>query len=85
MTTPFLFRIFCLFCCFVKAFEDYFLLRYLFKYDSNCYIVNLVFVSSDLDCKTKKFKVESHFVKCKHREGTYFVCKLRSAKLSVIR
>ena len=43
------------------------------------FITNLVFVSLDLDRKTKKFNVESHFVKRKHREGTYLVCELRSA------
>ena len=42
-------------------------------------LVNLVFVSLDLDCKTKKFKVKSHFVKRKHGEGIYLVCELRSA------
>ena len=31
----FLPRIFCLFCCYVTVFKDYFLLRHLFKYDSN--------------------------------------------------
>ena len=38
------------------------------------FIVNLVFVSLDLDHKSKKFKVESHFVKRKHREDIYLVC-----------
>ena len=33
--TPFLPRIFCLFCFYVTVFEDYFLLRYLLKFDSN--------------------------------------------------
>ena len=33
--TPFLLRIFCLFCCYVTVFKDHFLLRYFFKYDSN--------------------------------------------------
>ena len=28
-------RFFCLFCCYVTVFEEYFVLRYLFKYDSN--------------------------------------------------
>ena len=37
----------------------------------NFYIVNLVFVLPELNCKTKKFKVESHFVKRKHYEGTF--------------
>ena len=87
MGTPFLLRILCLFCCYATAFKDYFLLRYLFKYDFNSVskfiiifiFVNLVFVSHDLDRKTKKFKVESRFVKGKHREGIYLVCELRSA------
>ena len=35
MGTLFLLRIFCLFCCYVTVFKDYFLLRHLFKYDSN--------------------------------------------------
>ena len=82
-----LLRIFCLFCRYVAVFKDYFLLRYLFKYDFNSVskfiiiflLVNLVFVSLDLDCKTKKFKVKSHFVKRKHGEGIYLVCELRSA------
>ena len=42
-------------------------------------IVNLVFVPLDLDSKTKKFKVESYFMKRKHREGICLVCELRSA------
>ena len=42
-------------------------------------MVNLVFVSLDLDRKTKKLKVESHFVKRKHCEGIYLLCELRSA------
>ena len=29
--------------------------------------------------KSQKFKVENDFVKCKHLEGTYLVCELRSA------
>ena len=37
----------------------------------NFYIVNLVFVFPELKRKTKKFKVESHFVKRKHCEGTF--------------
>ena len=43
------------------------------------YFVNLVFVLPKLDRKTKKFKLERHFVKCKHREGIYLVWELRSA------
>ena len=42
-------------------------------------MVNLVFVLPELDRKTKKFKMESHFVKRKHREGIYLVCELCSA------
>ena len=42
----------------------------------NFLLVNLVFVSLS---KIKKFKVKSHFVKCKHGEGIYLVCELRSA------
>ena len=37
----------------------------------NFYIVNLVFVFPELKRKTKKFKVESHFVTRKHCEGTF--------------
>ena len=44
--------------------------------------MNLVFVSLDLDRKTKKLKVKSHFVKRKHCEGIYLLCELRSAYLS---
>ena len=32
----------------------------------NFYIVNLVSVLPELDCMTKKFKVENHFVQRKH-------------------
>ena len=79
--TPLLLRILCLFCRYAIAFKDYFLLRYLFKYDFNFvtrfiiffYFVNLVFFLPKLDRKTKKFKLERHFVKCKHREGIYLV------------
>ena len=43
----------------------------------NFSIVNLVIVLPERNRKTKKFKVESHFAKRKHHEGTYLVCKLR--------
>ena len=43
----------------------------------NIYIVNLVLPK--LDCKTRKFKLKRHFVKRKHREGSYLICELRSA------
>ena len=71
----------------MKVFKGYFLLRYLFKYDFNSvskfiiiFILSIfVFIFPELDRKTKKFKLERHFVKRKHREGIYFVCELRSA------
>ena len=34
---------------------------------------------TNLESKSQKFKVENDFVKGKHPEGTYLVCKLRSA------
>ena len=85
--TPFLLRILCLFCCYATAFKDYFLLRYLFKYDFNSvskfiiiFLLSILFfVLPELDRKTKRFKLERHFVKRKHREGIYLVCELRSA------
>ena len=40
-------------------------------------MTNLALVTTNLDCKTKKFKVD--FVKRKHIEGIYLVCELRSA------
>ena len=87
MGTPFLLRILCLFCCYATVLKDYFLLRYLFKYDFNLvdkFIIIFIlpilfFVLPELDRKTKKFKIESHFVKRKHGEGIYLVCELRSA------
>ena len=39
----------------------------------------LFFFLPELDRKTKKFKVENHFVKRKPRKGIYLVCELRSA------
>ena len=45
----------------------------------NFYIIKLVFVLPELDHKTKRFKLERHFVKRKHREGIHLVCVLRSA------
>ena len=46
---------------------------------------NLFLVLPELDRKTERFMVENGFVKCKHLEGTYLVCELRSAWLNVIR
>ena len=40
---------------------------------------------TNLDRKSKKFKVEDDFLQRKHLEGTYIVCKLCSAQLNVIR
>ena len=37
VATPFLLRIFCLFCRYVAVLKDYYLLRYLFKYDFNSF------------------------------------------------
>ena len=67
----------------MTVFEDHFLSEYLLNFDFNSvskfiiifFISNLDFVSPELDRKTKKFKVESHFVKRKHRKGTYLVCE----------
>ena len=78
MGTPFLLRISCLFCRYVTVFQNYILLGYLLDYDINS--VNkftIIFISTilfffflpELDRKTKKFKVENHFVKRKHLEG----------------
>ena len=57
-----------------------FLLRYLFKYYFNSvskfiiiFILSILFFLPELDCKTKRFKLERHFVKRKHREGIYSV------------
>ena len=42
-------QILCLFCCYATAFKDYFLLRYLFKYDFNSVSkLNIIFILSIL-------------------------------------
>ena len=50
-----------------------------FLFSSLSHFVVLVIIFLELDRKTKKFKLERHFVKRKHREGIYLVCELRSA------
>ena len=49
------------------------------------FILSNISFLPELDRKTERFMVENGFVKCKHLEGTYLVCELRSAWLNVIR